>query len=36
MVVRKETKDNLEIMSEVFEFFLSLESDGTTVDADVS
>jgi hypothetical protein len=32
MINRKETKENLEIMSEVFEFFLSLESDATNFD----
>jgi hypothetical protein len=35
MIIGKETKDNLEIMSEVFEFLLALESDATSVDAEL-
>jgi hypothetical protein len=34
MIIVKDTKDNIEIMSEVFEFFLALESNSTTIDAD--
>jgi hypothetical protein len=34
MIIGKETKDNLEIMSTVFEFCLALESDATSVDAE--